>query len=174
MVVSDPAEVDQYHSSADMRQSLFAVATTVRTFLRPHWHSWHKAWGPPAPITSSQWTCLRSSLLLARAIEQLQVSAALRSGQPVEEANGETSRGYGLLTVAGWVSHAWVEAAGLVIDITADQFGYAPVVVTSIDDYTYRCAEDQAGQLTPTRAGLAAVEEIWPSWCSYVDQARPL
>jgi hypothetical protein len=30
----------------------------------------------------------------------------------------------------GWATHAWLETDGLVIDITADQFGQEPVVVT--------------------------------------------
>lgn len=99
---------------------------------------------------------MRSSLLLARALERQGFPATLRSGH--------------LLTGDGWVSHAWVEAAGSIIDVTADQFGHAPVVITPADNPVYRRARDEADQLTPTRAGIAAVEEIWPSWCSYVDQ----
>jgi hypothetical protein len=30
----------------------------------------------------------------------------------------------------GWSSHAWVEFDGIIADITADQFGQAPVIVT--------------------------------------------
>lgn len=112
----------------------------------------------------SQWTCVRSSLLLAKALERRGVRAVLRSGQPLD---GEDN---GLLAGDGWVSHAWVEAAGFVIDITADQFGQAPVVVIPIGDATYRRAEDEAHQLAPTRAGLAAVDEIWPLWCGFADQ----
>jgi len=103
---------------------------------------------------------VRSGLLLARALERQGFPATLQSGH--------------LLTGNGWVSHAWVEAAGSIIDITADQFGHAPVVITGARDPAYRKGEVEADQLTPTLAGIAAVEEIWPSWCSYVDQQCPL
>lgn len=78
----------------------------------------------------------------------------------------------GLLTAAGWMGHAWVEANGCVIDITADQFGHAPVIVARASDHRYRPAQDDAHRLIPTKAGIAAIDEIWPSWCNYVDQRR--
>ena len=108
---------------------------------------------------------MRSSLFLVQAIERRGGRAVLRSGNP-DHALGSH---YGLLTSDGWASHAWVEADGLVIDITADQFGYAPVVVTSSQDPGYRPAEDEALLLKATPAGIAAVKEIWASWCSYAD-----
>ncbi|AWN54157.1 hypothetical protein DK412_23150 [Methylobacterium sp. 17Sr1-1] len=153
-------------SSADTQTMLLAVATAARTFLLSHWPRWHEKWGPPAPFTLSQWTCVRSSLLLARALERRGIRAALRSGQPHHH------QGFGLLTVDGWVSHAWVEAEGFVVDITADQFGNPPVVVTPVDHPIYRGAEDEAHQLRPTRTAVAAVDEIWLSWCRYADQQR--
>jgi hypothetical protein len=81
---------------------------------------------------------------------------------------------YGILTADGWASHAWVEAAGFVIDITADQFGHDPVVVTPVNDPTYRPANGGPHELKPTFNGVAAVDEIWSSWCSYADQQCPL
>lgn len=71
------------------------------------------------------------------------------------------------------MGHAWVEANGFVIDITADQFGHAPVTVAPASDPTYRPARDEACRLTPTGKGMVAIDEIWPFWCSYVDQQWP-
>lgn len=150
--------------------TLHAIATDIRTFLLPHWRLWHRAWGPPAPSTPSQWTCVRSSLFVVRAVERHGVPAAFCSGQPRDGEARADARPAGLSTGDGWVSHAWVETAGWIIDITADQFGHAPVIVTSVDDPTYRRADDEAYRLMPTRAGLAAVEKIWPCWCRHADQ----
>jgi len=173
LVVNGQA-IERRPGLAEVQNMLLATATTVRTFLLPHWRRWHEAWGPPAPTMLSQWTCVRSSLLLVRALERQGIPVALRSGQPVVEAANDAGGNYGLLTVGGWAGHAWVEAAGFVIDITADQFGHAPVLVTSVDDPAYRHADEGPHQLKPTLAGVAAVDEIWTSWCSYVDQQCPL
>jgi len=150
------AAIERHGKLADVGRMLLTVATAARAFLLSRWRGWHQAWGPPAPNTLSQWTCVRSSLLLARALERQGFPATLQSGH--------------LSTDDGWVSHAWVEAAGLIIDITADQFGHAPVVITAAHDPAYRKGAGEADRLTPTLAGIAAVEEIWPSWCGYVDQ----
>lgn len=158
------AAIEPKEQLADARQMLLEIATAARSFLVPHWERWHVAWGPPAPSRPSQWTCVRSSLLLVRALNNRGVHAAFRSGQPVD------GQRCGLLTAHGWAGHAWAEADGFIIDITADQFGHAPVIVTPIYDPAYRQAEDQAYQLSPTRAGIAAVEEIWPAWCHYEGQ----
>jgi len=153
---------------------LLAVATTARTFLLPHWSRWHHLWGPPPPAISYQWTCVRSSVFLVKALHRCGIEARLQSGQPPKKAPGVAGEDCGLFTAEGWVGHAWVEASGFVVDITADQFGHAPVVVLPAADTTYRPAQDEAYTLMATKNGMAAIDEIWPSWCSYVDQRPPL
>jgi hypothetical protein len=38
----------------------------------------------------------------------------------------------------GWQGHYWLQSSdGLIIDITAEQFGHAPVIITSSDDPRY-------------------------------------
>jgi hypothetical protein len=38
----------------------------------------------------------------------------------------------------GWQGHYWLQSScGLIIDITAQQFGHAPVIITSLDDPRY-------------------------------------
>ena len=153
---------------------LLAVATTVRTFLLPHWSRWHQAWGPPIPTVPSQWTCVRSSMFLIRALHRCQIDARLQSGQPPKKGSDIVGENCGLFTAGEWMGHAWVEANGFVIDITADQFGHAPIIVAPASVHIYRPARDEAHRLTPTRNGIVAINEIWPSWCSYVDQQRLL
>ncbi len=153
---------------------LLAVATAARTFLLPHWSRWHDLWGPPPPAVASQWTCVRSSLFLVMALDRFGIEARLQSGQPPEIPTGNTGEDCGVCTDGGWVGHAWVEANDFVVDITADQFGHSPVIVISTSDATYRPARDEAYMLTPSKNSRAAIDEIWPAWCNYVDQKLPL
>ncbi|MDZ7282143.1 lasso peptide biosynthesis protein [Sphingomonas sanguinis] len=143
--------------------SLMDIAVGVRSFLLPHWHRWHALWGPPEPATPSQWTCMRSSLLLARVFERCGIRAVIRSGRSRYDADC-VPMDRGLFAAGTWESHAWIEVAGFVVDITADQFGHAPVVMTSACNPTYRAADDQRYQLPQTPAALAAVDAIWPLW----------
>ncbi len=152
---------------------LYAMATTARTFLAPHWTRWHEVWGQSSPTVASQWTCVRSSLFLMKALGRCGIDARLESGQPMKRASGVVSEDCGLFTAGGWMGHAWVEANGFVIDITADQFGHAPVIVIPANDAIYRPAQCKANRLIPTNTGMMAVDEIWHSWCSYVDEHYP-
>jgi hypothetical protein len=162
--------LDQCGRTADVEAMLLALATTARTFLMPHWHRWHEQWGPPPPAMVSQWTCVRSSLFLVRVLEGHGIAAVLRSGQPRNRNTGGIDACYGRFVAGCWVSHAWVEANGFIVDVTADQFGAAPVIVTETGDAAYRAADDDAYLLPPTLAAHAAAEDIWPIWCHYVNQ----
>lgn len=102
------------------------------------------------------------------------VDATYQSGRPVSVAPNEPISAVGTLTASGWVSHAWVEAEGCLIDITADQFGQAPVILSLIDNPAYRKGDRTECQLSPTPAGVAAVDEIWPAWCANTDRQRQL
>jgi hypothetical protein len=157
----------------DVQATLYDVATAARAFLHPHWLRWHQIWGPPMPTISSQWTCVRSSLFLVRALHDRGIEACLQSGQPPVPALGVTGVNCGILTAEGWAGHAWVEAEAFIVDITADQFGHAPVVVRPMDVGTYQPAQCEAYRLGPTKAGMAAIDEIWPSWCHHQERCRP-
>ena len=55
-------------------------------------------------------------------------------------SKGSTSPEYvtqwAYVDVGGWTdSHAWLEWNGLTIDVTGDQFGWAPVIVTRKPDF---------------------------------------
>lgn len=150
------------------------IAEAARSFLLPHWRAWHELWGPPAPARLSQWTCVRSSIFLTRSLKRYGVGATYQSGRPVSGAPNEAISAVGVLSASGWVSHAWVEAEGYLIDITADQFGQAPIILSSTDNPAYRKGDCPKVQLSPTPAGVIAVDEIWPAWCANTDRQRQL
>lgn len=153
-----------------MKGMLRSLAVTARSFLLPHWSRWHQLWGPPAPLVKSQWTCVRSSMFLAKVLQDQGIKAVLQSGQAPSASSGITAEECGLLTVDGWMGHAWVEANGFIIDITADQFGHAPVVVKSAGDPAYRPARDERYRIAPTKTNAAAVNEIWPLWRKHIER----
>ena len=112
--------------------------------------------------------------MLMRAFDRCGIRATLQSGQAPQASQNLPGNDCGVFTANGWEGHAWVEANGFVIDITADQFGHPPIIVTPASDPTYRPALDATHRLTPTKSGIAAIDLIWPLWCSYADQQRPL
>jgi len=159
-------------AKVDVQAMLYDVAATARAFLHPHWLRWHRIWGPPMPATPSQWTCVRSSIFLVRVLQDQGIEASLQSGQSPEPSPGIMPKNCGLLTAGGWAGHAWVEAEGFIVDVTADQFGHAPVVVEPVDVGTYQPAQCEAYRLKPTKAGMTATDEIWSSWCCPVERRR--
>lgn len=102
------------------------------------------------------------------------MEATFQSGRPIGQAPYDIGRGFGTLTSGDWVSHAWVEDGHRLIDITADQFDRTPVVLTSIKDPAYRSGDCAECRLTPTAAGIAAVEELWSVWWESSDRERLL
>lgn len=64
---------------------------------------------------------------------------------------------------AQWLGHSWVVANGFIVDITADQFGLAPVVMLPAGDARYQSSADLAlPEFKSKRA--ATLEMLWPLW----------
>lgn len=128
---------------ADPRAAeLEAIAREVRGFLEPHWADWHRKSGSPeGRRTLSEGTCGRSSRFLVEVLRAAGFEARMAFGSPVECDCGFHS-------AQGWKGHGWVvvEAPARIIDITADQFGDAPVVVALPGDPRYREGHDIAGE----------------------------
>ncbi len=119
---------------------LEALAREVRAFLEPHWAAWHeKAGAPKGRRCLSEGTCGRSSRFLCDLLRREGYDAEMAFGSPVECDCGFHAE-------EGWKGHAWVMVAdgSVIIDLTADQFGAAPVIVTEADDPRYRAAHDVA------------------------------
>ncbi len=128
----------------------------VRHFLEPRWTAWLRQQGCPKMVTPSQGTCGRSSLFLSRVLQD--------NGYPAEFAAGHPAEGRkGFLTSEGWKGHAWVESGGLILDVTADQFGLPPVVITGVDDPRFGRGTDwTAPEFISRRQRM--VEELLADW----------
>lgn len=74
--------------------------------------------------------CIRVTALLHRL-----TGGTIQGGWPTPHAPG------GFITTTGAHFHYWLELGGFIIDLTADQFGDAPVIHTPAPDPRYRpCA----------------------------------
>ncbi len=138
-----------------MDERLFRLAAAVRAYLEPVWDGWRG--GAGAGVLSAN-TCGRSSLFLRDALRLEGHAAEWSNGVPGAEGQ------FGFLGLGGWASHAWVVSGGLIVDVTADQFGAVPVIVTSIDDPRYRASNIDTAWPEAVRARHAAVAAIWPGW----------
>ena len=145
--------------SAASASAIEPVARDVRAFLEPHWQAWHVEWGPPAPVTASQWTCGRSSAFLCFALNNAGIPAQVQSGRPSTDRGG-----FGFHAADQWQDHAWVVAGEWIVDITNDQFGALGAVITPISDARYRSGLDAGTQLALSSKGAQAVERLTELW----------
>lgn len=135
---------------------LFHIACNVRGFLEPVWLEWHTARGGDIPAPLSRATCGRSSMFLSR---------VLRAQSPRDAC----TRGYfGFHAGRDWLSHAWVESGEWIVDITADQFGYEPVIVTGCGDPRYQKGVDDHVCSEFIQAHRRAVDRLWSRWLIYL------
>ncbi|MCJ2094111.1 hypothetical protein MKK67_16660 [Methylobacterium sp. J-072] len=51
-----------------------------------------------------------------------------------------------------------------IVDVTADQFSAADVIVTPLTDPRYRKGLEPVAQLPGGTSALSAVDAIWPAW----------
>ncbi len=153
------------------RNRLHRTASAARAFLEPVWPLWHAARGT-APAVPSQWTCGRSSLFLQRVLsEDLGVASVWVCGTPRYAEDAEELGPYGFLRDGRWRSHAWVVAEDWIVDITADQFGAAPVIVSPFSDERYgRGPEDTATDESKQRRHQT-VAGLWPLWLTSQERA---
>jgi hypothetical protein len=131
-------------------------------FLQPHWERWHREWGPPFPNVASQWTCTRSAAFLAFALKEDGLAAFFTSGRP--GSNAVDGDGCGFRTADRWEGHAWVICGRHIVDITADQFGQAPVLISGASDQRYRSGCNESTTLRLTTNGMNEVEKVRALW----------
>lgn len=141
--------------------AILSIATDARAFLEPIWEDWHRAWGGERLAIPSENTCGRSSLFLQRALVHAGFAAEWVSGVPDADSTGPK---IGFFDGRNWRSHAWVESHGFVVDVTADQFGAAPVTVCPLDTNGYRMGTGDAALPSFVAARADAVAAIWPRW----------
>lgn len=129
-----------------MRQDLFDFATEVRTFLEDRWVEWRTERFRSAPDVVSESMCRMSSAFLVELLnERFEGDWAVTGGAGVEGGElGDYDRRRwpgGMRSVHNqWDGHYWAmsKSLGLIVDVSADQFGHAPVIVTTADDDRYR------------------------------------
>lgn len=143
------------------REAILAIATDVRAFLEPVWRDWHSAWGGELPTIASENTCGRSSLFLQRALVETGFAAEWATGLPSLDRPDQPD---GFFDGHIWRSHAWAECDGLIVNVTADQFGDRPVKVVAIDDERYRKGSGDMAFPEFVAARSEAVSTIWPRW----------
>lgn len=150
-----------------MIHPLFEIAVSVRGFIEPIWHEWHRASGGPPPKVAAASTCGRSSLFLVEVLHHAGLDAEWQSGTPRLSEAGPELGPYGFFTGRRWESHAWVRCGAHIIDITADQFGADRIIVTAADDARYRVGERDTALPAYVAARRAAVDAMWRRWLAH-------
>ena len=132
----------------------------VRHFMPDIWRAWHAAYGRPEPFPLSAGTCGRTSLLLQKILEA--------HGYAVRWCTGSALDDCGFFDGQVWRGHSWLVCDSLIIDITADQFGAAPVIITPANDQRYRESRaDPASDVSRARREVAVSEAmvLWRQHC---------
>lgn len=145
-------DLDTTTSEARERR-LFLIALQARSFLEPVWLDWHTTRGGDIPAPLSRTTCGRSSLFLKR---------VLQAECPAPEGGPQTY--FGFHAGSNWQSHAWVETGNWILDLTADQFGDEPVIVTARPDPRYQKGVCDSAFPEFVRAHRREVEKLWSRW----------
>lgn len=151
----------------DQEPELFRLASTVRAFLEPVWVRWRHARGEPVPTIPSSKTCGRSSLFLRNALRLEGYPAEWANGIPRFTEDSAELGPFGFFNGRRWESHAWVVSGNVILDITADQFGAHPVIVTSTSDTRYQTGSGDTAAPDAIRARHEAVEALWHEWLSH-------
>jgi hypothetical protein len=116
------------------------------------------------PSIPSSNTCGQTSLFLTHALRDLALTAEWANGIP-RRGEGTLDIGpYGFLSEGRWESHSWVECDGWIIDVTADQFGSPPVIITATNDPRYGKHTQDTAFEEAKRRRQREVEAIWPIW----------
>ena len=147
-----------------MFDRLFGIASAARRFMEPVWNGWHRNDRRKPPSIPSRFTCGRTSEFLRRTLCGEGLDAEWANGIPRLSDDGPEIGPYGFLASGRWESHTWAEVEGWIVDITADQFGAAPVIVVPSTDSRYgkRTMDTASPEFVTRRNGQ--VDEIWPLW----------
>lgn len=156
-----PRTARPWASPAHSHQRLLVLAARVRAFLEPVWVEWHRARGGNLPVPLSRFTCGRSSLFLKRVLES-----------DAESWHARPQGHFGFHTGNEWSSHAWVECGDLIIDITADQFGDAPIIVTEAPDPRYHKAVSDFPFREFDHAHHGVINRLQSRWQDYLASLR--
>ena len=144
----------------DTHGVLFHTATAARRFLEENiWPDWQeqtsRQFDVSLPQIMSAGTCGRSSTFLVKVLAGCGADAQIEHGWfPAAGLSGDA---------AAAPRHAWLMAGGWIIDITADQFGGSPVVVTEVGNARYENGMDAADEDAIARR-REVVDQLWDRW----------
>jgi len=138
----------------------------IRRFLEPHWVKAHLSWGAEIPQPPSRWMCRSTSIFLAEVFRtQLGSVWQIVGGRPEKYLDATPEGAVGIFATNGtWNDHCWLEENGLVVDLTADQFGHPTVIITAADALRYRAnlsEQDMAEDLLKLRSRSIAWLAAW-------------
>lgn len=129
--------------AAPDRQVVETVADSARSFLETRW-ALGRSHGRTGLLSSGM--CRLTSAFLVKALSQATGTRwTVRGGAPASDAgvwelrDGVTEGG--MIDRDGfWRGHYWVEdlSGALMVDLTADQFGWEPLIVRETGDPRYR------------------------------------
>lgn len=147
-------------------RSLKQIAMATRLFLEPVWETWHRSQTGHVPATASTNTCGRSSLFLRNVLRSEGFSADWTTGTAAVFGQSLGHSSFGFEREYLWKSHAWVTSGGMIVDITADQFGSDRVIVTPTGDTRYSPSGIDTAYPSAIRARHDAVNALWINWLS--------
>jgi hypothetical protein len=128
--------------------TLFIELAAIRQFLEPLWQELQREWGGEEGACPSLYMCRHAALFLVAVLPGAEIEAGRGDGAGFLDANGQ------------WQDHAWVRQGEWLLDITADQFGAAPVIVTAPHDPRYRANLSQAEITTQ----FSRLKPRWREW----------
>lgn len=117
-----------------MRNEIEAQVIAVRAFLEPLWETWKIERNRDTSAPPSASMCRFTAIFLKPILEE-------NTGRRWKIAGGYEWMGDngGMIDPHGvWRSHYWLTDGETIVDITADQFGHHPVIVTDHQDVRYR------------------------------------
>lgn len=138
-----------------------------RKYLEPRWQNLHRIWGPE-PTVPSTYMCRYTCIFIKALLPSSGLSPwRIAGGRPAEELNGTIIGRFGMRSENGlWFDHCWIQNDKQIIDITADQFGYEPVVMVSSEDDRYSANLNElalSNDLTRLYPRVEPWLQEWPS-----------
>lgn len=127
-----------------MTAEIAAFSSSARLFLEECWAAYREEKGLLSHGVASGDMCLLSSAFLAAVLADTfegtwKVCGGIPRLEDMQATRGNINGGMRDLT-GRWRGHYWVMSGrlGLIVDVTADQFGHPSVLVTPSDDSRYR------------------------------------
>lgn len=120
------------------KEHLLPIAQGYRKALELHWRQSHHSWGDMPDILSEN-MCRYSCLYAQKQfLTEHQISTTIVIGRPARDDQGTPRGCYGFLDQHKcYHDHAWLTTGNWIIDLTADQFKDAPVIIAPIGDTRY-------------------------------------